>query len=200
MKNGRIEISEIETRNSEDINGDAFNRALKLFALEPDEAGVRYNRLHSKLVGFFTTRGIADPVSAADETFNRAVLKIDEGAIVPDLERFCFGIARYVSKESVRVKYRENLAFHQFMQLVSNSSTEHLDRIHEVLKPCFEQLSAKDQEMLRSYCGEIRGRPRAEHRRELAKTMMVAEPTLRVRVNRLRDSLRECVKQRSLEV
>jgi hypothetical protein len=145
-------------------------------------------------------KGVSDPLTAADETIDRAVLKIGAGTIIPDVDKYCFGIARNVAKERYRLMHRETLAFHEFIEDIDDSPVEQLERIYGVLKPCFEQLSVEEQQLLVAYCQEIQGRARAEYRRQLAETMKMTVLALRIRVTRLRNRLTECVQNRSSNV
>ena len=66
------------------MNREALERFLKLLSPDIEEAGRCYTALQEKLIHFFRLKGVSDPVSAADETLDRAALKIDAGAVVPD--------------------------------------------------------------------------------------------------------------------
>lgn len=177
-----------------------FARILALLSPDAEEAGRRYTSLHKRLTGFFGMKGISDPLTSADETFDRAVLKIGAGAIVPDVDKYCLGIARNIARERRRFIQRENLAFHKFIEDVDDSPVTQLERIYGILKPCFEQLAVKDQQLLAAYCQQIQGRARAEVRRQLAETMKVTMLALRVKVTRLRNRLTDCVQKRSNSV
>lgn len=174
-----------------------FARFLRLLSPDSDEAGRRYSTLHKKLTGFFSMRGVGDPASAADETIDRAVLKIAAGAVVSDIGNYCLGVARNIFHERLRFTRREASAFQEFIADLSRSSAEQVERICSILKPCFELLAADDQQLLLVYCQKVEGRARAEHRRQLAETMKVTMLALRVRVNRLRNRLTDCVQKRS---
>jgi DNA-directed RNA polymerase specialized sigma24 family protein len=173
-----------------------FARFLESLSPDMKEAERSYVRLHKKLCGFFSLRGVTDPANAADETLERAARKICEGANVPEVESYCVGIARNVAKERWRREQRENSVFSLFVERLANNSDEEVERIQSILKPCFEQLTERDQGLLREYCRVLRGRPRAEHRRQLAETMKTTLLALRIRVTRLRTSLADCVQSR----
>ena len=179
------------------LSHEAFARFVEYLSPDAEEGGRLYIRLHKKLVGFFSLKGITDPVSAADETIDRAALKITTGTPVPDVDRYCLGIARNITKERFRRTQRENLVFLKFIEDVNNSSAEEVERIKQLLKPCFEQLTVEEQRLLAAYCQVIQGQARAEHRRRLAETMMTTVLALRMRVTRLRNGLADCVKKRS---
>lgn len=167
-----------------------------LGALSPDaqEACLRYIRLHEKLDGFFRMKGISDAHSAADETIDRAMMKIAAGSDVPDVTNYCMGIARNIVKEKLRLMQRESSAFQNFIETLADSSAEQVERIYQVLKPCFEQLSAADQNLLIEYCQVLRGSARIEHRRQLAAKLDSTMLAVRMRVTRLRKTLTDCVK------
>jgi len=188
------------SENRQNVNPESFARFLKLLSPDTEEAGRRYTSLQKKITSFFNMKGIPDPVSAADDTIDRAVLKIEAGAVVPDVDRYCVGIARNIVKERLRLLRRDNTAFQKFVEDLSNSSSEQVERIYSILKPCFEQLGVKEQELLLAYCQEIPGRARAEHRRRLAETMNLSMLALRIKVTRLRDILTGCVRKRSIKV
>ncbi|HEX8845168.1 MAG TPA: hypothetical protein VF791_11020 [Pyrinomonadaceae bacterium] len=178
----------------QNVSREALERFLKRLSPNLDEAGRLYTRLHGKLVGFFNLRGISDPLSAADETLDRAAIKMAAGAPVPDVNRYCSGIARNIAKERMRLMQREVSAFRNFIENLADSSEEQVERISHVLKPCFEQLVAEDQKLLAAYCQVLRGSARIEHRRRLAETMKTTMLALRMRVTRLRKTLTDCVK------
>jgi len=179
------------------VTPEDFARFLESLSTDPEEAGRRYTGLLKKLIGFFGTKGLSDPESAADETIDRAVTKINAGAVVPDMERYCIGIARNLAKEKLRRLRREHTAFHKFIEAINNYSPEPVDRIYNLLKPCFEHLSVEEQQLLAEYCYKSQGQARAEQRRQLAETMQVTVLALRIKVTRLRNKLTDCVKKLS---
>lgn len=179
------------------MSSEDFARILALLSPDHEEAGRRYTRLHNRLTGFFSMKGISDPLTAADETIDRAVLKIGAGAIVPDVDRYCLGIARNMAKEKRRRAHRETLAFHKFIEYADDFPVKQLERIYGILQPCFEQLSVEEQQLLAAYCQRIKGTANAEVRRQLAETMKMTMLALRVKVTRLRKKLTDCVQKRS---
>ena len=176
---------------------EAFARFLECLSPEPKEASQSYARLHERLVGFFTLKGISDPASAADETIDRAALKITAGAPVPDAHNYCLGIARNLAKERYRRAQREGSAFLKFIENLADKADAQVERIYLILKPCFEELAVEERSLLQAYCEVTRGRARAEHRRQLAEGMKTTVLALRMRVTRLRDKLTDCVKKHS---
>lgn len=178
---------------------EAFAQFLASLSPDAEEAGHLYTRLHQMLTGFFNMKGISDPVSAADETIDRAVAKINAGTPVINPKSYCIGIARNIAKERLRRTQRETSSFLKFIENIADSSNEQVERIYGILKPCFEQLTLVDQNLLMEYCQVMHGRARAEHRRQLAEDMKTTVLALRMRVTRLRDTLSDCVRKLSNE-
>src|SRR5829696_3093914 len=141
-------------KNSSDIlNGQEGETGQSFAALlsflcpdDPDEANRHYLRLHQKLAGYFRLKGMSDPASDADDTLDRAGEKIIAGVDIPEIDRFCFGIARNIVLERGRKKKREESAFLEFLDRSQDNSTEVLvDRITNLMKPCFERLPNDDR-------------------------------------------------------
>jgi hypothetical protein len=153
--------------------------------------------LHKKLIGFFNLKGISDPVSAADETIDRATLKIAAGTPVPEVDKYCMGIARNIAKERWRRTQREHSTFLNFMAGLADNSDEQVERICRVLKPCFDALAVEEQELIAAYCQVSSGRARADYRRQLAESMNTTVLALRMRVTRIRSILSDCVTKHS---
>ena len=162
---------------------------------DPDEAIRRYQVLHQKLEGLFRLRGMYDPVTDADETCDRAEEKLAEGYDIPDISRFCMGVARNIVYERLRDKRRQESAFLNFLEYSQDKSVEEtVEKITKLMKPCFAQLAEDDRNVLTSYCKIPPGVDRAEHRRKLAASLDSSIAALRIRIARLRDRLGACVK------
>lgn len=165
---------------------------------DPDEAYRRYLRLHEKLTGFFRSQGMYDPENDADDSINRAEEKLAKGHNVPDPTRFCMGIAKNIVHERRRAKLHEESAFLKFVENCQDKSTDALvDKIMNLIKPCFEQLSMDDRDLLIAYCKVPSGPAGAEQRRQLAETRKSSISALRIRITRLRRELQNCVRGRS---
>jgi hypothetical protein len=193
-----VDSPQENSKKRQTVGSEALARFLESLSLDTEEAGRRYTRLHERLVGFFRLKGISDPASAADETIDRAALKIIAGTPVPDADKYCLGIARNLAKEKYRSEQRESSAFLKFFETLADATNEQVERIYRILKPCFEQLASEEQELLLAYCQVPRGRARAEHRRHLAEIRKTTVLALRMRVTRLRNILTDCVKKLSI--
>lgn len=179
------------------MSPDDFTRLLESLSPDRDEACRCYNRLQEKIAGFFRMKGLSDPEGAAGEVLDRAAVRISGGANVPDVAKYCFGIARNVAREKWRREQRESSIFLLFIQSLTNNSAEEVERIQQILKPCFEELPEEDQKLLLGYCQVPQGLSPAEHRSQLAETLKITRLALRLRVMRLRSSLADSVRRRA---
>jgi DNA-directed RNA polymerase specialized sigma24 family protein len=173
---------------------------LLLGALCPDdrdEAIRRYLLLHQKLEGFFRLRGMYDPATDADETFDRVEEKLAKGYDIPDITRFSLGVARNIVRERLRNRKREEGAWLELLGYSQDKSTAAaVEKIANLMMPCFRQLPNEDQRLLIDYCN-VSPQKRAEHRGKLAEALNLSISALRIRVTRLRRRLQDCVKARS---
>jgi plasmid stabilization system protein ParE len=184
-----------ETKARRALTPEEFARFLEALSMNSEEASRLYTQLHKRLVGFFRLRGVSDPGEAADETLDRAAIKIAYGAPVPDVGRFARGIARYVAKERLRAEQRDGAASAEFIDTLPDALDEQAEAYYELLKTCFEQLGEEERILLAAYCRILRGRERSEHRRRLAEKMKTTVVALRMRVTRLRGILSDCVRK-----
>ena len=174
-----------------------FARFLKALSPDEEEGGRRYISIHERLVRFFSVKELSDPGKAADEVIRRAGRKIRDGADVPNVEKFCFGIARNVVWEEWRRKQRERERYVRFIDGLAHDSAEEVERIEHVFKPCFERLEDEERELLEAYCRIPEGMSKAEYRLQLAEKMGKTLRSIRTRVSRLRDKLAACVEEPS---
>ena len=140
-------------------------------------------------------RGDPDPLTAADETVDRAAAKIAEGIVVPDIRRYCLGIARLVGLERYRQAQREKNSFLGFAKNQESKFDEQVEEAFRLMAHCLEQLPQREQELLTAYCQELQGQERAQKRLQLAEQWDTTTMGLRLRVHRLRLRLAECVKK-----
>jgi hypothetical protein len=174
------------------LDAEALMRFLAALSKSEVEAGRLFGVLQNKLIGYFKMKGVSEPESAAGETIDRAALKLAVGVPIPDMQRFCFGIARNIAKEQLRKQVTELTANKGAMDNIHTDGSEEIDRINNVLAPCLKLLTSEDLILLSKYCADLRGKARADHRRALAAAEHTSAAALRVRITRLRNILQNC--------
>jgi|SRR5215207_1295924 len=111
------------------MSPDDFAQFLKRLSPDADEAERRYVSLQKKLIGFLGMRDVSDPARNAAETLDRAAVRISRGANVPDVLKYCLGIARNVASESWCRERREETVFRRFIDGLADGSAEEVERI-----------------------------------------------------------------------
>jgi DNA-directed RNA polymerase specialized sigma24 family protein len=156
-----------------------------LIALAPDrdDAGHRYEELRRRLINLFAWERCEAPEELADEVLNRLAVKINQGAAVPHMDRFAFGIARMVMQEQVR-KQRNRQAFLREFQSSSRLDTPR-PRDVEAVESCLAVLPAERRELIEQYY--------LSDRTALAARLGISLNALRNRAMRIREELFNCV-------
>src|ERR1700679_612902 len=68
----------------------------------PEESGLEYERLRSKLILFFSRRMLQFPEDLADEALDRLARRIVEGAVLDSIPAFALGIGRHLALEQMK--------------------------------------------------------------------------------------------------
>src|SRR5437016_12714077 len=84
------------------LTKEAFELLLDSLDANRERAGAKYENLRRKLIEFFEARGSYSPADHADETINRVARRIAEGEDIESLERYSYGVARLLLKETLR--------------------------------------------------------------------------------------------------
>lgn len=169
----------------------------------------RYALLRRKLIVFFTGRRAYPAEDLADEVFVRLLKKREEGTAIEDLDRFAYGIAKFVLLESLRGPKTIGLEIDGSLensspgsltpgQLISmpDSISEDLTLERKCLNTCIEKLPKTKQQMLVSYYSiEPGSANHIELRKKLAEQFQMKLETLHVSVYRIRTKVGECAKE-----
>lgn len=185
------------------LTQESFEGLLRWLDSDAERAGEKYERLRARLVNFLDWQGCPSPEDSADEILNRIARSISAGLRTDDLNRYAFGVARNVLKESWRAPERVTVSFealppsqHPKVDLEKIEEAKATDRLTELrlrcLQHCLEKLPPESRALLTQY---YRGTKRAkiEARKELAEHLGLAPNTLRIRAYRLREKLEACI-------
>lgn len=169
---------------------------LLLSALHPDRnrAGEEYERLRRTLVTFFDWRGCVFPEELADETFNRAARRLEEGEPIRSLADYCHGVARRIVFEAIPAQNRTQEAPEDFKDLQDKQEPldERLERErkYEHFERCLNKLSPEDRDLIIKYYQTDR-RAKIDSRVAIAQSLGISLNNLRVRVYRIRAKLED---------
>lgn len=173
-----------------------FDRLLARLDRDPGRAASEFERLRRTLVKFFDWRGAPAPDDAADETLERLAGKLEEKVEVLDVPAFAHGIARLVLHEVQRSETR-----HASLDGVELAAPEKADGpvpellLHH-LRPCLEALPRDSRDLLLAYYATGDGAEKIEGRQRLAQKNRLTANALRSRVQRLRDRVEACLRER----
>jgi DNA-directed RNA polymerase specialized sigma24 family protein len=177
-----------------------------LLRLDPDRnrAGEKYEEIRWKLVKFFQWSSCLEAEDLADETFNRIAEKlVSEREEIHDVVAFAWGIAKKIRQETLRrntktIPLPDLPGAEPFLQTrlaISDTEQELVEKKSRLkcLRGCIRRLSAEERSLLLAYHSP-KGR-RSDERRRLAQENGITMLALRVRANRLRFKLEECIKK-----
>jgi len=172
-----------------ELSQEAFDALLDWLDSDREQAALTYEKIRRGLIKIFTGRGCVDPEDLADETINRVTSKLKEIGkdFSGDPERYFYGVANYVYMEYLRRKIPQALP-----PMPSDPGSIELE--YNCLERCIERLTKEHRELLLRYHGAD-GSAETEHRRALAEELGIAPNALRIRVYRIRMSLKECVEK-----
>ena len=187
-----------------DLSAAKFESLLLRLDTDRNRAGEKYEEIRWKLIKFFQWNSCLEAEELTDETFNRVAGKLaSEGEVIDDVTAFAWGVAKRIKQEALRKDTKkirlpdlpdaENfLASSPFTTDAQEEQTGNQSRL-KCLRRCIQRLSTEDRSLLLTYHSP-RGR-RIEGRRRLAQENGITMLALRVRANRLRFKLEECIKK-----
>jgi RNA polymerase sigma factor (sigma-70 family) len=188
--------------SNQDASREEVNRLL--LRLDPDvtRAWQHYESIRRRLVKFFEWNQCIGAEDLADEVLDRVAAK-PESEDIRDVAHYALGIARYVCLEAYKKMRREShiedlTGGEDSLPGTYDQSTEIVERIdHEhrltCLKGCLDKLMAGDRELVLQYYSAEEEKQKV-HRQKLAERTGVTLGALRVRTNRLREKLEQCVR------
>lgn len=184
------------------LTPEAFDRLLSSLDEDRECAGQKYEILRRKLLEFFAARSSRAPDELADETLNRVARKIAEGETIENLNKYCYGVAKFLWFEAVRRQNKEPVGFDDEFSASTNYDTddeeerEQQRQAHERRLECFEECLHKLPDETRlfiiEYYREEKGL-KIERRKEQAARLRTTLNALRLRASRLRRELGACI-------
>lgn len=174
---------------------EAFAAFLLWLAPTPEEAERQYETLRQGLTLFFRHRGCQDEEDLAEDTLLRVAAKFPAlgESYQGEPERYCYGVARFVLRETRRRRTFEPLP-DDFETPDAQTDSLQKERCHACYETCLTtQLASSEQTWALEYY-EGRGQARIENRRALAVRLQIKANDLRVRAHRLRAKLEACLR------
>lgn len=181
-------------------DGGSLNRLLLRLDSDLPRAAEKYEELRRVLIKFFEWNRSPRADDLADEVISRLAMKaVDD---IQNIKAFARKIAEYVlmeeAKKSQRLTSIDEMT-HEIPSVETSPDTivEKLDakiRI-DCLRMCREQLLPEEDALVMAY-HDVEHESHKLCRKRLAQQMGLTMNALRVRANRLRDKLEDCVSMR----
>lgn len=156
---------------------------LDLLDADANRAEEKYRSLRVRLKSFFQQNSIWDADLATDETIERVLVRISEGAdLHAGVPAYCYGVAKFILLE--RRRRRPTEEFVEVAAVATGSSAIGLEPTEQrvLLKELLNGIP--DQDDRRLFC-----RYHAEDRKKLAEELGVTELALRIKVHRIKGQI-----------
>ena len=177
-----------------DLTSESFTKLLKAFSGDEAAAALAYTKLRDSLVRYFQIKGISEADEAADATIDRVADKIAQNTEIGDLTKFAFGVAKNVFLERLRSAQVHSRAVDKFYSKTNTFETPEVNPHLELLEGCFKTLYTDEQKLLLNYFADLPADELSKNRQNLAEREGITINALRIRVNRLRKILEDCLR------
>lgn len=174
------------------LTKDSLEKLLFLLDEDRERAGHKYETLRCGLIRFFEWRGCALPESHADEAIDRVARKINQGEEIRNVYHYVVGVARFLFKEILKEREQQRAAFRLLLAEQAAPASREDDARLECIRRCLRLLPAESHQLIIAYYQD-ENPGRIEGRKKLADQMGISSNTLRMRIQRVRASLEECV-------
>ena len=168
---------------------DSFDSLLDWLDADREQAGLKYERIRSGLIKYFSSRGHSEAEDLADETINRVAFRLSEikDHFAGEPSRYFYGVARNVEREYLRRKQPQ-------APPDSGGDSGRVEAEHRCLEQCMAKLSEENRKLVLGYY-QAEGREKIEQRKLLAEKLGIAPNALRIRAFRIRTELQKCLKE-----
>lgn len=184
-------------KKNAEISNEEFEALLGWLAGDSDDAGLEYEKIREGLKRFFHFRGCSDPENLTDETINRVAKKIETLDFSQNKSKITIfqGFALNVYREYVREIKKEVQLIPEipFRANVNDEMEDDPENNQACLENCLKNLTKSDRKLILQYFSKEKG-AKIEFRKKIAKNNKITPNALHVRVFRIKNELRECIK------
>jgi RNA polymerase sigma factor (sigma-70 family) len=178
------------------LTQEAFDQLLAWMDSNRENAARKYEEIRSGLIKGFDKFGCKAPEDLADETINRVARKLPEikETYVGECSRYFYAVAHNVHREYLRKPKTTSLPETDLpsTETPPDKLVDEVEQEYACLEHCMEQLTPQNREIIMQYYqGEKQQKIR--QRKELALRQGMNLAALRLRAQRIRDSLRNCI-------
>ncbi|HKR14920.1 MAG TPA: hypothetical protein VJT15_22845 [Pyrinomonadaceae bacterium] len=176
---------------------EAWAKLLNAFDPDPEEAGIRYQQAHTKLMRFFEWHSIRRSDHWADQTLNVVARQLEKGQQLDNFTGYIYGVARMLLHEARKDENEKTPA-----SLEDTRESQHIptpppvepDEREECFDHCLERQLPENRRMILEYYQEER-RAKIELRQQIADRLGIPLNALRIRAHRIRIALEKCIRE-----
>jgi DNA-directed RNA polymerase specialized sigma24 family protein len=179
-----------------DLTQTGLANLLEHLGTDSDTAAREYEAIRLTLVDFFEFRRAPSPDLLADETINRIARKLSEGAVVDNVRRYVYGVAKRVWLEAEKQRAREQAATRELGRQETARFPSNVPDIEErigCLQRCLARLPEDARELIVAYY-QGAGRSHLAARKVLAERLGISYVSLKTRAHRIRTQLEVCLR------
>jgi DNA-directed RNA polymerase specialized sigma24 family protein len=181
------------------LTAETFDGLLAWLDRDREQAGQMYEEIRLRLIRRFRQLGCLEPEECANETIDRVAKKLPDiiATYKGDPEPYFYAFAHYVYMEYLRKPTVVPLPPTELPLRDAPTTTAHElfdedEFMDACLRHCMEKLSERDREMiLQYYSGERQ--VKIKLRKELADRLGIKLANLRLRAQRVRAGLKDCI-------
>lgn len=192
----RIALDDPPSRTKWILTSESFNRLLLWLNPDRDLAGEKYEEIRLGLIRRFRQLGRPDSEELANKTFDRVAKKLPAviDTYVGEPEPYIFTIGYNIYREDLRKPIMLSLANYNFSQSTLPNPDEVIgkDQLDDCLQECLRQLSESNRNLITLYYRGERW-DKIRRRKELAELLGIKLTNLRLRAQRIRKTLKNCI-------
>ena len=168
---------------------DDFDRFLAWLHPDRDEAGKIHEKIRCRLIKIFESRGMTEAEEMADDVIDRVIRKVPEVAetYVGDPALYFYGVASKVLLERTR---RRPVP----LPVPLPDPWDEKEPRYACLDDCMKKLPPEDQQVAQGYYADD-GKTHKDRRQALAEELGVSLNALRIRLCRIRATLKGCISE-----
>ena len=178
------------------LTQESFDELLEWLNPQRELAGMKYEDIRNRLVRIFIHRGCTVAEDLADETINRVARKVQEIKVyyVGDPAAYFYGVARNVYIEHCKQRPETQAGAMETLPASPVQELDDLEPEYHCLEKCLGKLTPPNRELILEYYLE-REAAKIKSHKEIAQRLGIAVNALRIRMCRLRASLKECMRE-----
>jgi RNA polymerase sigma factor (sigma-70 family) len=178
------------------LTQEMFDELLAWLNADREQAARKYEDIRGRLIRIFMHRGCTTAEDLADKVINQVARKVHEirAYYVGDPALYFYGTARNIYSEYCKTLGNVVPVTPEILSAPPVEEFDPSEPEHDCLEKCLDGMTARNRELLLEYYSEKEA-AKIERHKEMAERLGIAVNALRIRMCRLRASLKECMRE-----